>query len=261
MLNFIQWYSSLPYTISIPVYLLVGIVAGLNYRFFFARHLWVRHQREARPEKADCWCAESGYSSLITRGDFVVLGIWTAPLLWPIHLPVALIILTFCTYGKLLRLIHGFAQRGARGMLEHIRTENELRSSLKDALSRLESAKMGMERCGKNWQESMKEASDLRCLLAKLRSDTEKNVVLNLENGRLKQNLLFAENRVNELSEQVKALKKEDDADARVDRALEKSQKLLDEVNAREAGSILCSKCGDSFVSSKDGSFLCEECR
>ena len=79
------------------------------------------------------------------------------------------------------------------------------------------------------------------------------------ENNRLKENLTFAENKVNELSERLRNLpSNKEDADARVDRALAKSQRLLDEVNARESGRIFCAKCERELMS-LDDSHVCQK--
>lgn len=192
MADFVRWFFSLPTHQWVLIYAVIGLVIGVNLRFILSRHLWVKHKTDDRGEVRNCWCVETNPSNpCISRGDFFALGIYTAPILWPLAAVVMVFILPFYWYGKILGLIHRFAQKGAKRLCEEIHTEKELREELFSLRRRHEEILASHKRIVADLQERAQKAE-----------------------GELK--------------------KRKEDPNYRVDKKLEESQKILDEMDRRE---------------------------
>lgn len=199
MQSYIDWALALPRYITIPIYLFIGVLVGINYRFFIARHVWKKHQAEDRPEKG-CWCATSAYTPFISFGDFVAFGTWTAPISWPIHLPIGLVVFLFRSYGGTLRFFHNLAQKGAKKMFLQHQTEKELRKELEEVTKSYEMEKRERER------------------YAGLRDECEKTI--------------------SSLNSQITQFKAKKPDDIRFDELMDKSAKLIDRADARMPGEV-----------------------
>jgi hypothetical protein len=205
MIDFVRWAFSLPCHIWMPVYFLIGVLIGINYRFFVARHVWKKHQQEDRPERGNCWCVDSTHHVFISAGDWAAFATWSAPITWPIHLPIALVILVFLTYAKFLRFFHLLGQKGAQRTFAHFKDEAELRKEL--------------ERITKFYDEEKRE----RQRYAGLRDDCEKTI------GALR-NEIF----------QLKAKKPDD---VRFEELMKKTDETIKELDKHAPGAVQCPKC------------------
>lgn len=221
-MTFIEWALGLPLHIKILVYALIGVLIGINYRFFFARHLWVKHQSEERPEKGSCWCKVNDYAPLLTLGDLVSVAIWTAPFLWPIHFPIALIVLVFKSYSAILRFFHGLAQKGAKRLFLDLQTEKELRERLEEVTKFYEGEKRERQR------------------YAGLRDECEKTI--------------------STLRGEIDQLKAKKPDDVRFEELMDRSAKLLD--RAGESGDSVCVQCNRPFTQDPTHvEIRCADCR
>lgn len=205
MINFVHWFFNLPYYIWVPTYALIGVLLGINYRFFLARHFWIKHQSECRPERADCWCRIGDFNPFIGPGEFVSIAIWTAPFTWPIHIPIALLILVFKAYAAMLRLSHSFAQKGAIRTFAHFRDEAALRKEL--------------GKVTKSYEEEKRE----RLRFAGLRDECEKTI--------------------GTLREEVFQLKAKKPDDVRFEELMQRTDKTITELDKHAPGAIQCDKC------------------
>lgn len=206
MINFIQWVYSLPCYIWISAHLLIGILIGINYRYFVARHVWKKHQREDRPDSGSCWCRTSSYSPFISSGDWVAFATWTSPITWPIHLPIAIIVLACLAYAKILKFFYTLGQKGALRTFAHFRDEGALRKEL--------------EKVTKSYEEEKRE----RVRFAGLRDECEKTI------GGLR-NEIF----------QLKAKKPDD---VRFEELMERTDKTITELDKHAPGAVQCHGCG-----------------
>jgi hypothetical protein len=200
MISFIAWFFSQPLYVCISIYALIGILVGINLRVFMARHLWTVHQRERRHHNGDCWCSYDFPDYPPSRGDWVTLAIWTAPFIWPIAFAVSLMVIPIMLYAKILGFVHSLVQKGARKMLEEHRSLNDLRKAYSDLESKYKASVSAQEDQVRWTETQMKRADAAEAELKNLKA-----------------------------AETAKS-----DADARVDRVLERSQKLLDEIIGRE---------------------------
>lgn len=205
MIDFIKWVFELPCYIWIPTYAFIGALIGINYRYFLARHVWKEHQQEDRPDSGSCWCRDSSYHAFISAGDWVAFATWSAMITWPIHLPIALVILIFIFYAKILRFFYMLGQKGAQRTFAHFRDEATLRTEL--------------EKVTKSYEEEKRE----RLRFAGLRDECEKTI------GTLR-NEVF----------QLKAKKPDD---VRFEELMDRTDKTITELDKHAPGAVQCDKC------------------